>query len=1011
MFPCNSHAQFQLNGSAVSLGGTCYELTPDANTQGGSIWYSQKFDLNKPFDIQFSMNLGCKSYSTGADGIGFLFQPLSTNAGSAGGGMGMGGITPSFGIEFDTYQNGWDPGFCHVAMEKNGDVNHTVAADLLAGPVQLSPTGASIPDCNSHPARITWNPVTKTVDVYFDCSLRLSYTGDIINTIFGGNSFVYWGFTAGTGGASNVQSVCIQTTYLNNLRDTAICKGASVPLTATGGLGYAWTPAAGLSSTTTASTTATPLSTTKYYVTITDSCGFQTKDSSLITVRAVKDSITNITNVLCNGASTGSATATLNGGTLPYTYSWSSGAGTPTAGTLAANTYTVQITDTYGCSDITTALITQPPALTLSVSGIAASCKGLCDGQLICIPSGGISPYTYSWSTGCTAPGCNSVCAGTYSLVVTDQNACTANTNTTVAEPATAVSLALYARTAHCNQADGNDSVIASGGTPGYTYTWSPGTGSVTQGYHNLAPGMYTVSVEDSHHCKVIDSLKVPNVPGLIASIPVTVPESCFGGSNGSATATSTGAVGQSTYSWSPSGGVAATASNLAAGTYTCYITDSAGCKDHASALIIQPTAVTAVQMPAASICISQSIALTAAGSGGTPAYTYSWTDAAGTVTSPVSPVSTTIYTVLCTDNNGCTAALQTVQITVKSPLTAVATGTASICPGASAPLGCSASGGDGVYSYTWSPAGGLSSTVIPAPVASPSVTTVYTVIVTDNCNTPADTQRVTVTLYPTPVPVFRSLDTAGCAPLCVNFQNTSSPACSNASWTFGDGATGTGCDSAKHCYTTAGTFSCQVKVKDIHGCTGSTTLNNYIHVFPLPHASFTSGPQPTTILTPDITFTDNSTGSVSRTWNFGDKPGYADTSLSSLHTYPDTGCYKVTLCVKSDKGCVDTSRAEICIDPFFTFYAPNAFTPNGDGRNETWMPQGIGLDPKFYDLSVYDRWGMRVFHTNTWGKGWDGKANNGSDIAQEDVYVWVAVLKDFKENRYNYRGIIHLVK
>jgi gliding motility-associated-like protein len=1011
LIPALSFAQFQLNGSATSLGGTCYELTPDATAQGGSIWYTTTFNLNNPFDIKFSMNLGCKPYSTGADGIGFVFQPLSTNAGSTGGGMGMGGISPSFDIEFDTYQNGWDPGFCHVAMEKNGDVNHAVAADLLAGPVQLSPTGAGLPDCKSHPGRIIWNPVTQTIKVYFDCSLRLSYTGDIINTIFGGNPNVYWGFTAGTGGASNVQAVCIETSYLNNLRDTTVCKGAPVTLTATGGVGYAWTPAAGLSSTTTASTVATPASTTKYYVTITDSCGFQSKDSSTVTVRVVKDSITNITNVLCNGASTGSAAATLNGGTLPYTYSWSSGSTAATASGLPAATYTVQITDTHGCTDQTTAVITQPTALTLSVSGIGATCKGVCNGQLICIPTGGISPYTYSWSSGCTTPSCNAICAGAYNITVTDNNACTASANTTVTEPATAVSLTMSAVAAHCNQSDGSDSVSATGGTPGYIYSWSPGTGSTLPGYDLLAPGMYTVTVQDANHCIAVDSLQVPNIPGLVASVPTTTPVTCFGGSDGSASATSTGAVGATTYSWSPSGGATATASNLMAGTYTCYITDGAGCKDKATGIVTQPTAVTVTPMPPSSICISQSVTLTGTGGGGTPGYTYAWTNSAGPVTNPVTPLITTTYTVICTDQNGCTSPGGTVKITVSTPIIASATGSDSICHGATTALGCTATGGDGTYNYSWSPAAGLSNTSIANPSANPAVTTTYTVVVTDNCGTPADTQKVTVTLFPVPVPAFVASDTSGCAPLCATFYDISVPACSSAIWTFWDGGTGSGCDSTKHCFTTAGSFSCQVKVKDIHGCTATLLKNNYIHVYPLPVAGFTAGPQPTNIITPTITFRDTSIGAISRSWNFGDTLGFKDTIPTPMHTYLDTGCYKVTLSVMSNKGCVDTARSTICIDPFFTLYVPNAFTPNSDGRNDVWMPKGVGIDPKNYELSIYDRWGNEIFHTTTWGTGWDGRANNGPEIAQMDVYVWVINVKDFRENRYHYKGIIHMVK
>src|ERR1700741_4467714 len=157
LFPLSLPAQFVLNGNASSMGGGCYQLTPDLTGQSGQIWNTNTYDLNQPFDIQFNIMLGCKNYSVGADGIGFVFQPLSVNAGSSGGGMGFGGISPSVEVEFDTYLNGgWgDPGFCHVAIEKNGDVDHT-SGNLLAGPVQLSPTFAPLPDCASHPGRIIW---------------------------------------------------------------------------------------------------------------------------------------------------------------------------------------------------------------------------------------------------------------------------------------------------------------------------------------------------------------------------------------------------------------------------------------------------------------------------------------------------------------------------------------------------------------------------------------------------------------------------------------------------------------------------------------------------------------------------------------------------------------------------------------------------------------------------------------------------------------------------------------
>ncbi len=1008
--PIGLSAQFVVNGSAVATGGGCYELTPDAGNSGGSIWYTQTFNLTNPFTIQFTINLGCKPYSVGADGIGFVFQPLSTNAGSVGGGMGFGGISPSLDVEFDTYRNGWDPGFCHIAIEKNGDVDHSVAADLLAGPVQTSPTGAGLPDCTSHSARITWDPVGKTLKVWFDCSLRITYTGDIVANIFGGNPNVYWGFTGGTGGASNFQGVCIENTYLNNLRDTTVCAGAPVQLNKTGGNTYAWTPAAGLSSTTIGNPVASPVVTTKYYVTVTDTCNYVTKDSALITIIPVHDTIENVTNILCNGAATGGATVALIGGTAPYTYSWSNGPTTAAVTGLSAMTYTAQVTDTYGCKATATVTPTQPTALALTVSGVAATCKGLCNGQLLCIPAGGVTPYTYSWAGSCANASCSNVCAGTYTLTVTDANACTATANATVAEPAAALSLTKGAVNSHCNQPDGRDSVIVSGGSPAYTYSWSPG-GATTATATNLTPGMYTVAVTDSHLCLLIDSLAVPNTPGLTASISGTAPVTCFRGNNGSATAAATGAVGAITYSWSPIGGTAATAVGLPAGSFICQITDAVGCTDHAVALILQPTQVNVTPMASATICISQSIPLTATGSGGTPVYTYSWSNPGGPVTSPVSPAVTTTYTVICTDANGCNSLSQLLTILVRPPLQVSVSATDSVCTGSSANLTATGGGGDGTYTYTWTPVGGLSNPSIANPVATPVATTIYTVYVNDGCGTPPDSNTVKVVLYPVPVPVFTSNDTGGCAPVCMKFSDASFPKCQSAIWTFGDGNTGIGCDSIHHCYTAAGTYTVKINITDIHNCKGAATRANYIHVFPLPVAQYTAAPQPTTMLSPQITFGDSSKGAVSRNWYFTELPGAGDTVANPQYTYPDTGCYKVTLAVQNIFGCVDTARGPVCISPLFTFYIPNAFTPNGDGLNDIWLPGSEDADPNHYEVSVFDRWGNRVFYSTSLAKGWDGKANGGPAIAQEDTYVYQIFVRDFKGTKYTYRGIVNLVK
>jgi gliding motility-associated-like protein len=781
------------------------------------------------------------------------------------------------------------------------------------------------------------------------------------------------------------------------------------------GYSIVWVPAPGAGQGT---LTPSAMTAGTYNLTITTPQGCTAKTAVNIIQPNGISLVSSSTNVSCFGLSDGSAAVTSSGGTGTLTYSWTGtpsiiGSQTGSASGLAAGSYSCMIKDTKGCSAQANFTISQPPVLTVSAVGVQATCNKSCNGQLICIPGGGTGAYIYSWSTNCMNPSCSNVCAGIYTVSVKDAHGCLITDTALVKEPP-ALSVGTHSTSAHCNRSDGTDSVSVSGGTPGYSYSWSPGPGSTSSGYHNIPSGTYTVYIHDANNCKTSDTNFIANLPGVNIALVSSVNVTCFGGTDGSATVAGSGGFPVYTYSWNPPPAVGqglATATGLGAGTYTCAIKDSMKCSGSTQVTITQPSMLTLAASPPLTICIGSCTDLSAVAKGGSPSYTYSWTESGTAIGTHVCPLQTTTYTVSCSDSHGCLTAPLHVTISLAPPLEVLTTGSTTICPGASDTLHANASGGNGNYSYFWSPAAGLSSTTIQNPVATPAVPTTYTVIVSDKCGTPADSATATIGLFPPPVLDFVSTDTIGCAPICINFTGSSVPACNIGSWTFGDGGTGSGCGKVRHCYSLGGSYTVTYNVMDNQGCKGSVSKVDFIKAYPTPEAAFNATPQPASIISPEISFIDLSHGANAWSWNFGDPNGAVSSLENPSYSYTDTGCYPVKLIVTNTYLCRDTAQTLICIDSDFTFYAPNTFTPNGDGKNEIWMPIGIGIDPNNYDLLMFDRWGNLMFETHTWGQGWDGRANEGEGVAQVDTYVWKVELKDLKGRKHSYTGHCNLIR
>jgi hypothetical protein len=287
---CLNAQTYFLNGNAIANGADCYTLTDDLNNQNGTVWYGDQINLLQPFTLQFTMNFGSND-ANGADGICFVLQTVGTSAiGESGGGMGYLNFGTSLGIEFDTWANGDfnDPGYDHIAIEKNGDLNHN-SVNNIAGPILADAFSQNIEDGEDHVVRIEWNPDNHSLRVYFDCVFRLQGDIDLVNSIFQGNSFVYWGFTAATGGAVNVQTVCLQPNILNVGDELNICQGMHPTLSVGSSIDgvYDWSPTDFLDD----PSSPTPITSTTeditYTVSYTDLCGDSVVQEIFVNVEAL----------------------------------------------------------------------------------------------------------------------------------------------------------------------------------------------------------------------------------------------------------------------------------------------------------------------------------------------------------------------------------------------------------------------------------------------------------------------------------------------------------------------------------------------------------------------------------------------------------------------------------------------------------------------------------------------------------------------------------------------------
>ena len=870
--------------------------------------------------------------------------------------------------------------------------------------------------------------------------------GTITNTAFINAEPFDFNQTNDTAHATVIVHSCL-TISLGN--DTAICKGKNIVLggtpTATGGSApytYIWSPTVSLNAGNIANPTATPDTTTRYSVTVTDINTCSATASINITVKPLPTpTITLSSAQICTG---GSDTIFAGGG---VSYLWSTSATTDTI-IVAPGTstpYSVTVTDVNHCTATTTKTVIANPPPTPPVTLTSAQiCSGSKD---TLIASGGT---TYLWSNTLTTDTIivSPTSTSTYSVTVTDIHHCTASVTKTVTVIPSPIA-AITPTSAQICIGNSDTLTAASGGT---NYAWSTSvntTAIIVSPTTTTTP--YSVTVTGSSGCTASASFTVTVNPLPTPAVSLTSVQICSGskdtliGGGGSRytwnnsantdtiivsptntttysvtvtdtnscsatlsktvivnqppTATMTLLSGQIclgnkdtliaggglSYVWSNS---ATTDSIIVSPTtntrYSVTVTDANHCIDSVTrTVIVNPLPTPVITPSPAQICIGRSDTLT--GSGGV---SYQWNNASNANPIVVSPSTNSTYAVTVTDANSCSATASQAVIVNPLPTPGISLTSTQICSGNIDTL--IASGG---ISYVWSNAATTDTTFV-----SPTTTTQYIVTVTD-ANSCTDT--ISKTLIVTPLPVVVITQTS--AQVCIGNQDTLT-ASGGGTYVWSNAA-----NTASIVVSPPATASYTVTVTGVNTCTATGTAS--VIVIPLPTLDLGTD----TVVCMGISYYIPGLSSASSIIWVPDSGLNDPTSVSPIFFTKDSVNYSYTvIAIDTASGCADTGHLNIGTHTCISYIVgAQAFTPNGDNTNDHFTLFSSQIAS--YEISIYNRWGELVYQSsdltalNDTSKGWDGSYQGKPQPA--DVFVYYITAKDNFNKEMTKKGNITLLR
>lgn len=681
-----------------------------------------------------------------------------------------------------------------------------------------------------------------------------------------------------------------------------------------------------------------------------------------------------VTAVNCFGGSDGAISSSISGGTAPYSFTWSNGATTQDLSNISSRNYVLTTTDNNGCTSIDSVFVPQPDdSLSLSFNLKNVSCFGGNDGFISIQVSGGTTPYSYSWTwSGSTSNQQNidNLTADTYNLVVTDNNSCTYSRSFVITEPAAPVEIAFANGDVSCfNGSDGFISLLVTGGTTPYDYYWSNSSSFVLSAtgpnLTNLNADTYTVIVTDTLGCKDSASITI-NQPTQALSATATINQVlCNSQNQGSISLATTGGTLPYFYSWS-NGASSAQIDSLTAGEYSVTITDALNCQWSDSYTITEPTMLLAETDIRPVACKGGNTGeLRVLPSGGTPPYSYSWSN--GSNDYAIFDLTTGTYTVTVSDSFGCEVITGGFIDEPRTDLLVSASGVDVTCFGGNnGRIGTKVSGGTPPYQYFWGDTLRLTSNRSENFDSVSAGQYLFRVVDANGC------EKTELIIIGEPTPVTLSLQSTDLS--C--FEGTDGTAIASAGggtppyrfvWSTGD-------SSAQISNLSLGTYT--VTVRDTMNC----KISDSIKIF---------GPSQIELSATSVTnlscFNRNDgtieveasggIGSISYVWS----TGATTKSISNLAP----GRYSVT--AYDQNNCSDTLSVSISETEVECLRIPNSFTPNGDGKNDTWILGGTDMFPNIKVL-IFNKWGNLLYESNGYATPWDGTVN-GQPLPSDTYY------------------------